>query len=231
LAALILLPLGLNAFKVYTDKHAEFTAKDPLYCPLSSCSMLLSTDISNLRATGAETKICESCSTSVCMTCRQSHPTSTICPEDAASLAVVELAREEGWQRCTSCSRYVELRQGCNHMTCVCTHQFCYVCGVHWKNCDCPQWEETRLFAAAERRVPAVAVAARNAPGAVAARANQVRNAAAHIATYHACDHDEWSLLQGGNECEICHNYMDRYILQCDQCLLLACVRCSRHRL
>lgn len=32
----------------------------------------------------------------------------------------------------------VELERGCNHMTCHCTAQFCYVCGSKWKSCDCP---------------------------------------------------------------------------------------------
>lgn len=29
---------------------------------------------------------------------------------------------------------------------CPCGAHFCYICGVQWKTCACPQWEETRLF-------------------------------------------------------------------------------------
>ena len=32
----------------------------------------------------------------------------------------------------------VELAEGCNHMTCRCTAEFCIVCGCKWKTCDCP---------------------------------------------------------------------------------------------
>ena len=32
----------------------------------------------------------------------------------------------------------VELTEGCNHMTCRCTAEFCIVCGLKWKTCDCP---------------------------------------------------------------------------------------------
>ena len=28
----------------------------------------------------------------------------------------------------------IERSQGCNHMTCRCGHQFCYICGKDWKN-------------------------------------------------------------------------------------------------
>lgn len=29
---------------------------------------------------------------------------------------------------------------------CRCGHQFCYVCGTPWRNCNCPQFEEHRLL-------------------------------------------------------------------------------------
>src|SRR5436190_9935404 len=32
----------------------------------------------------------------------------------------------------------VELKEGCNHMTCRCTAEFCMICGSKWKTCDCP---------------------------------------------------------------------------------------------
>ncbi|TVY32296.1 putative lipase, partial [Lachnellula subtilissima] len=32
----------------------------------------------------------------------------------------------------------VELKEGCNHMTCHCTAEFCMICGLKWKSCNCP---------------------------------------------------------------------------------------------
>ena len=32
---------------------------------------------------------------------------------------------------------------------CPCGAHFCYICGVQWKTCPCPQWEEPRLYARA----------------------------------------------------------------------------------
>uniref|UniRef100_A0A093VNJ9 Copia protein n=1 Tax=Talaromyces marneffei PM1 TaxID=1077442 RepID=A0A093VNJ9_TALMA len=49
--------------------------------------------------------------------------------------------------------RDVELGIGCYHMTCKCRAEFCYRCGVAWKNCSCERWNEERLVARAEEVV------------------------------------------------------------------------------
>lgn len=38
------------------------------------------------------------------------------------------------YRQCRKCKNVIERTQGCNHMTCVCKHQFCYLCGKDWKN-------------------------------------------------------------------------------------------------
>ncbi|KAL9062676.1 MAG: hypothetical protein Q9157_008719 [Trypethelium eluteriae] len=50
----------------------------------------------------------------------------------------IAVAKEAGWQRCYNCRAMVELREGCNHMTCRCTAEFCMICAARWKTCDCP---------------------------------------------------------------------------------------------
>ncbi len=47
----------------------------------------------------------------------------------------------------------VALDHGCNHMTCRCHAEFCYVCSIKWKNCSCPRWDEERLIEAARDRI------------------------------------------------------------------------------
>ncbi|KAL8862391.1 MAG: hypothetical protein Q9178_001400 [Gyalolechia marmorata] len=58
--------------------------------------------------------------------------------QDDATKQFIEIAKKEGWQRCYNCSATVELKEGCNHMTCRCKAEFCMICGVKWKGCDCP---------------------------------------------------------------------------------------------
>ncbi|PVH71728.1 hypothetical protein DL98DRAFT_387736, partial [Cadophora sp. DSE1049] len=48
---------------------------------------------------------------------------------------VLQAADENGWQRCYSCRRLVELDIGCNHITCHCGAQ--YICAQRWKTCTC----------------------------------------------------------------------------------------------
>jgi hypothetical protein len=79
------------------------------------------------------------------------------CPKDSAILEVLELAKKEGWKRCSKCNRVIELKHGCNHIKCVillfpeefdrklifcrckCKAEWCYVCGAKWKTCACEQ--------------------------------------------------------------------------------------------
>ncbi|KFY82353.1 hypothetical protein V498_08618, partial [Pseudogymnoascus sp. VKM F-4517 (FW-2822)] len=61
-----------------------------------------------------------------------------VCPRDEETNRLLEAAKEAGWQRCYSCRTMVELKEGCNHMTCRCTAEFCMLCGLKWKTCACP---------------------------------------------------------------------------------------------
>ncbi|CAD8088656.1 unnamed protein product [Paramecium primaurelia] len=41
------------------------------------------------------------------------------------------------FKQCPQCKYWVEKSQGCNHMTCLCKFQFCYVCGGVYNKCEC----------------------------------------------------------------------------------------------
>jgi hypothetical protein len=62
------------------------------------------------------------------------------------------LAEEEGWKRCSKCRALVEHREACQHMTCRCGYQFCYVCCRRWCTCSCTMAQLSELKAAAEAR-------------------------------------------------------------------------------
>lgn len=48
-----------------------------------------------------------------------------------------QIAEDEGWRRCYKCRALVEHAEACQHMTCRCGAQFCYVCGLQWRTCQC----------------------------------------------------------------------------------------------
>lgn len=131
-------------------KIVEFGTKNRVYCREPTCSTFIGA------ATPSPTHmLCTTCWAYTCGHCKgPSHDRSLQCmsTEDED---VIALAEESGWKRCPSCGQLVELLMGCNHMTCRCRHQFCYVCTAPWKTCRCDQWNEDMLLGAARRRVNA----------------------------------------------------------------------------
>ncbi|RYP74400.1 hypothetical protein DL771_003067 [Monosporascus sp. 5C6A] len=90
-----------------------------------------------------------------CTICRgPQHGAAEACPQDRDLLRTNELAEEEGWKRCHGCGAYVEHREACQHMTCRCGAQFCYVCGARWRTCACTmeQLADVKREAAARRQ-------------------------------------------------------------------------------
>ncbi|KAK6827891.1 hypothetical protein PG987_011232 [Apiospora arundinis] len=59
---------------------------------------------------------CGACKTEVCCVCQGKWHRSQDCPTDEATQAVLQQAREKGWQRCYGCREMIELIEGCNHM-------------------------------------------------------------------------------------------------------------------
>lgn len=134
---------------------------DRRYCADSRCNSFLG------RASHGILR-CGKCGNLTCDSCKDYAHTGA-CKEERGrdvhklDKDLEQLAAAEGWQRCPSCSRVVALSEGCNHITlvvsssvfsnltdqsscsCLCKHQFCYVCGAKWKTCACKQWQAARL--------------------------------------------------------------------------------------
>ncbi|OJD10223.1 hypothetical protein AJ78_08682 [Emergomyces pasteurianus Ep9510] len=135
-------------FKIkWNKKYQEFTTKDRLYCPTKGCGEWIKpsnirVDTSGGATGGRRYGICGSCNTKVCGLCNGKWHTGSECPKDDETRRFVQAARENGWQRCYNCSAMIELREGCNHMTCRCGAEFCIVCAAKWKTCTCPWFND-----------------------------------------------------------------------------------------
>ena len=127
----------------WNKKYQEYTTKNRIYCPAKGCGEWIRPanihlDTSGGANGGRKYGKCGRCRTKVCVICNGKWHISRECPKDEATARFVEVAKQEGWQRCFNCSAMVELKEGCNHMTCRCRAEFCMICGVKWKGCDCP---------------------------------------------------------------------------------------------
>lgn len=125
-------------FKVaWNRKFTEYTTRNRIYCPSKGCGEWIKPNHITIEQ-GRKVGKCKKCGIKVCGTCNNRMHTSKECPKDEATKQFVEIAKREGWQKCYNCKAMVELKEGCNHMTCRCTAEFCMICGNKWKTCDCP---------------------------------------------------------------------------------------------
>ncbi|KAN0108494.1 IBR finger domain protein [Hyaloscypha variabilis] len=187
------------------QKKVEFETSDRTYCSNPLCSAFIRVEnIANEQAS------CQNCLTITCTVCKANHTGD--CPEDV------------GLQQ--NCRRVVELDIGCNHITCTCNAEFCYVCGQRWKICACVQWNEDRLLARANH------IVARR-PARFDPPEQQARIAAViqNLRDRHNCDHETWQYVRGRHQCEECRDTLPSYIFECQRCNIQACNRCRRNRL
>lgn len=129
-----------DKFKVlWNKKYQEYTTENRLYCPARGCGQWIKPSRIRVDTTyGKKYAKCGHCGTKVCVLCNSKFHTKRECPRDEGSNRFEEMAKEQGWQKCYNCKAVVELKEGCNHMTCRCTAQFCMVCAAPWKTCNCP---------------------------------------------------------------------------------------------
>ncbi|KAI0073639.1 hypothetical protein K474DRAFT_1720258 [Panus rudis PR-1116 ss-1] len=109
------------------------------YCPNPRCSALVQLD----EDPDEPEAVCPVCSVMVCVPCRtiwhedltceeyQALPLDERSPEDQQAL---QLMKAQHWRRCPKCSFIIELTEGCYHITCRCSAQFCFKCGSLWDN-------------------------------------------------------------------------------------------------
>ncbi|KAF9242080.1 hypothetical protein BU15DRAFT_44415, partial [Melanogaster broomeanus] len=120
----------------FSAKCAESSTPPPLriYCPNKRCLTFIGRSPGG--ATPSEMS-CPECNTVTCSGCgTPPHPQEN-CKENELTREVRAFANSKGWQTCPGCQAIVELKDGCWHMVCRCSAQFCYGCGAKWKTCKC----------------------------------------------------------------------------------------------
>jgi hypothetical protein len=115
--------LPLDIQKNYKKIYQFFMiSKDPnlKICPKEDCEGII-------RVTGDNLMLCDICTRSFCGNCLlEQHE------GECDSHEVLFFEENLHYRRCKKCKFIIEKNQGCNHITCRCGYQFCYVCGDKW---------------------------------------------------------------------------------------------------
>ena len=95
----------------FRAKELEYTTPNRTYCHRENCSAFIPTE--GIRR---DIAVCPSCHARTCSICKgREHQFE--CPQDADTNQVLRIATENGWQRCRTCRRVIELNLGCNHIS------------------------------------------------------------------------------------------------------------------
>ena len=135
--------LDENLRMLYTAACLEFgtPAGERVYCPQPKCSAFLGSTVAGSGSHQLDwvTLTCQNCHIAVCAGCKENAHPGEDCQENKEMQATRKLAEERNWKACPRCRAIVEKTEGCNHMVCRCTEEFCYRCGVLWRprTCNC----------------------------------------------------------------------------------------------
>lgn len=114
-------------------KEWEIPISERIYCSQADCSLWVKPQqVDHNKNQGR----CDN-GHLTCSICRGANHDGGECPQDNDLHLTNLLAEEEGWKRCYRCNALVEHREACQHMTCRCGAEFCYVCCRVWRTCEC----------------------------------------------------------------------------------------------
>lgn len=138
----------------YIDKFNDFylqtfvdqNAGTFTWCPTPNCKFVFEPDpnVPEFR--------CGLCQKHYCLECRVEYHTGMTCKEyrisnkfDANDKKFLAFVRGRMFKQCPKCKFWVEKTEGCAHMVCRCSNEFCYVCGGPYPNCHCKEKQAQRL--------------------------------------------------------------------------------------
>ncbi|CAD8087024.1 unnamed protein product [Paramecium primaurelia] len=127
-------------FKAYIESHGD----EYSWCPTPDCKFVFV-------AGGNPQLDCPVCKKSYCLDCKIEYHNGFSCHEFKEKKKMESRLKNEKflddkffsfikgakYKQCPKCKFWVEKSEGCNHMTCRCKFEFCYVCGGVYQKCAC----------------------------------------------------------------------------------------------
>ncbi|KAG6080471.1 hypothetical protein E4U30_002569 [Claviceps sp. LM220 group G6] len=103
--------LSTTLLRTYEAKKLEYGTLDKTYCHVRTCfTFVPPTFVKDDVAT------CVKCQSKTCTMCKGETHTDD-CPADTLTADFLQIATKNGWKRCYSCRRMVDLDTGCNHIS------------------------------------------------------------------------------------------------------------------
>lgn len=120
-------------FKDYIEKDGEL-----IQCPTADCEYVFSWEA----ARENQRFMCQSCQKVYCMSCKVDWHEDETCEEFQKNRKMpredrlfLKHVQGSNYKQCAKCKFYVSKTDGCDHMTCRCGYEFCYICGEKYKQC------------------------------------------------------------------------------------------------
>jgi len=216
----------------------ENACTDKMYCPEPKCSAFIDLNKVIQFLDKDMNFYCpnKNCRTQICYKCKSTkHNASRLCEETTQESVIETELKAFGYQRCTKCRHYVELKDGCNHITCICSHQFCYECGMDWtprKKCHCPLYDEARI----RREVDVLIPANIRGPERQQRLYYEVRAEQQRMVAEEECEHDmertdEYQDRSNKPRCRLCQRRLNLFGFVCRAgCGQKLCIGCHLNR-
>ncbi|CAF3905103.1 unnamed protein product, partial [Rotaria sp. Silwood2] len=128
----------MNIYERNIEKCLVNLSRSYIKCPLKSCSIIFQVIYS-----GIDYVRCR-CGHQFCIDCKQEPHFPATC---SSYRAYFDELRQNGdlisdydakcivrGRHCVSCNNFIEKNGGCNHMTCRCGAEFCWLCATYWKD-------------------------------------------------------------------------------------------------
>ncbi|KAM0563040.1 hypothetical protein ACHAPJ_001884 [Fusarium lateritium] len=114
------------------EEEAQTPLPNRLYCHDGNCAAFIPHDRHGK---------CLLCDLDTCEDCGLKAHLGQTCEEGDAEEDVWAAMDANRTVNCPNCGRMIQLSDACNHMTCVCSKEFCFICGKDYGRCHCPTYE------------------------------------------------------------------------------------------
>ncbi|KAL7787823.1 hypothetical protein V8C37DRAFT_411937 [Trichoderma ceciliae] len=148
-------PALVHLFRQLSAEYAV-PADLRIYCHDAGCSSFIPpaaiVDAPDDEDDATAVGMCPSCGKETCAQCGSRSHRGLPCREEEDEEALWDMMDDQGLVHCPACGIVMALRDGCNHMTCLCNVEFCYLCGLPWRTCSCPLYGSFHLLVPVRQR-------------------------------------------------------------------------------